>query len=35
MLQRHYPVPVVVPPKICKIPLYRDSKKNADQRGRV
>ena len=22
MLQRHYPVPVVVLPKICKIPLY-------------
>ena len=23
MLQRHYPVPVVVLCKICKIPLYR------------
>ena len=22
MLRRHYPVPVVVFPKICKIPLY-------------
>ena len=22
MLQRHYPVPVLVLPKICKIPLY-------------
>jgi len=43
MLQRHYPVPVVVLYKICKIPLYscnrlvirKKKKKNADQRGRV
>jgi hypothetical protein len=41
MLQHHYPVPVVVLRKICKIPLYScnclliKKKKNADQLGRV
>jgi hypothetical protein len=39
MLHRHYPIPVVVLRKICKIPLYSCNhlliKKNADQRGRV
>jgi len=40
MFQRHYPVSVVVPRKICKIPHLQlqsplNSKKNADQRGRV